>query len=180
MLETEDAKAQADAGEVILISNDDSPHPNVIEQADLSALTSNKDIPYIESVRHGCQVLEALLGEPPRAIGCIYKLDDLHFSEMRSSVLSAGIVALAVQAGHHAVIAPISSHLPAAHWRSEFIFRAVRGIRLLRPEMSEQELLFVVTRAIHFYTQHVPESSAAYAANWRKIPYQDLSAAQAH
>jgi hypothetical protein len=154
MLEARTADTYVHADEVFLIAHDDSLHPGVIEKNELSALAPDLDIPHIDSVKHASNVLETLLSGPPHTLSCSYKLDDLQFAEMRSSVLRAGLAVLAVLAGHYAIIAPISRQLPIAHWRSEFIFRATRGIRLLKPELSEQALLLIVTRQIHFYTQH--------------------------
>ncbi|GEM_PF-4688526 len=154
-----------------LIAHDSYLYPGVIEQTDLSALAPAMDIPHIDSVKHASNVLQFLLSGPPRTLRCVYQLDDLQFSEMRSSVLRAGIVALAVRAGHHAIVAPISTRLPTAHWRSEFIFRAIRGIRLIKPELSEQEMLDTVTREIHFYSQH--------AASWHETPHLEARAALA-
>jgi hypothetical protein len=172
MLNSGNVGEQIQISEVILITNDASPHPDALEAADLLALHSNNGIPRIESVKHASKVLAALLNEPPRAIGCIYKLDNLQFSEMRASVLLAGIVALLVQAGHHAIIAPISTHLPVAHWRSEFLYRSIRGIRILQPELSEQQVLHIVTQAIHFYTQHAPANDSTQI-NWQKVGQQN-------
>ncbi|MES2491562.1 MAG: hypothetical protein V4607_17385, partial [Pseudomonadota bacterium] len=70
---------------------------------------------------------------------------------------------------HHALIAPVSTRLPTAHWRSEFIFRAARGIRLIRPDLSEHQVVFLVTQAIHFYAQQSAENQAA--GNWYKVSH---------
>lgn len=179
MLEANAVNTHTHADEVFLIAHDDYLLPGVIEQIDLSALVPDQDIPHIDSVKHANSVLESLLDGPRRTISCIYKMDDLQFSEMRSSVLRAGLVVLAVQAGHHAIIAPVSTRLPAAHWRSEFIFRAIRGIRLLKPELSEQDLLNVVTREIHFYTQHDSLDSTSQTASWHEMSYRNLAAMRA-
>jgi len=179
MLDSNQTGMEVQISEVILITNDSSPQPDTLEAADLFALYSNNVIPRIESVKHASKVLASLLNEPPRAIGCIYKLDNLYFSEMRASVLLAGIVTLLVQAGHHAIIAPISTQLPMAHWRSEFIFRAVRGIRILQPHLTEQQVLHIVTQAIHFYTQHAPANDPTQSGNWLKHSADNPQFAQA-
>lgn len=179
MLEGSNASAHTGVDEVFLITHDDHLHPGVIEQIGSATLAPSQDIPRIDSVKHANNVLETLLDDRRRTISCIYQMDDLHFSEMRSSVLRAGLVVLAVQAGHHAIITPISTRLPAAHWRSEFIFRATRGIRLLKPELSEQGLLNIVTREIHFYTQHISDDGALPATSWHEMSYRNLAATRA-
>jgi hypothetical protein len=166
---TADTPAHDDGA--FLIAHDDPLYPGAIEPIAPAALASMMDIPHIDSVKHACNVLQYLLSGPPRTLRCVYQLDGLQFSEMRSSVLRAGIVALAVRAGHHAIVSPISTHLPTAHWRSEFIFRAIRGIRLIKPELSEQEMLDTVTREIHFYPQQ--------ASSRHTLPNLDARAALA-
>ncbi|MES2488146.1 MAG: hypothetical protein V4607_00040, partial [Pseudomonadota bacterium] len=117
MIKTDDSEMQSDISEIMLITHDDVLDPDVLTAADILALNLRNSIPHIDSVKHAGTVLNALLQEKPRIISCIYQLDDLHFSEMRSSVLRAGIVTLALQNGHHALIAPVSTRLPTAHWR---------------------------------------------------------------
>lgn len=169
MLVADDIAPEREAAEILFISNNNAPHDDVLADADFSAFDPNNDIPRIESVKHAHKVLDTLLGQSPHAIGCIYHLDDLHFGEMRSNVLRAGIIALAVQAGYRAIVVPISERLSPAHWRSEFIFRAVRGIRQIKPEITEQELCFIVMQAIHFHAQHLPDADDLSDANWSRV-----------
>ena len=171
MIKTDDLGMQSDISEIMLITHDDVLDPDVLTAADILVRNLRNSIPHIDSVKHASKVLDALLQEQPRIISCIYQLDDLHFSEMRSSVLRAGIIALALQNGHHAIIAPASTRLPAAHWRSEFIFRAARGIRLIRPDFSEQQVVFLLTQAIHFYAQHSAEDQLITGENWHKVSH---------
>lgn len=173
---SEVSNTHGSTGEVFLITKDDGLYLDAVEQIDLAKLAWDQDVPYVDSVKDALKALDILTGELPRTIGCIYKLDDLQFSEMRSSVLRAGVVVLAVCAGHQAVIAPISTHLPAAHWRSEFIFRATRGIRLLKPDLPEQELLQIVTREIQFYEEQLAHDSTGIEASWQEATVPEASA----
>jgi hypothetical protein len=156
MLDASDPRMEPGAPEVILISRESTPFPDVLAATDVTAPDFDSDIPYVHSVKHAAKVLDELLTAPPCILNCSFDLDDLRFGEMRSSLLRAGIVALAVQAGHQAVIAPMSEHLPVANWRAEFTFRAVRGISLIHPDLSAQQVFYIVTQAIHFYSQPIP------------------------
>jgi hypothetical protein len=167
--ETTSAESGRGIQELILITNNIASEPEPLPESAVSALTSDMSLRHIESTRHAAKVLDELLEEAPRTLRCIYQLDNLHFTEMRSSILLAGILALAAQAGHQAIIAPISSQLPPAHWRSEFIFRAVRGIRLIRPQLTELQVFYAVTQAIHFYAQARTANSETHSIRWRKI-----------
>lgn len=167
------------SGDVFLITKDNGLYLDAVEHVDLAQLPWDRDVPYVDSVKHATKALDALLAAPSRTIGCVYKLDDLQFSEMRSSVLRAGIVVLAVHAGHQAVIAPVSERLSAAHWRSEFIFRATRGIRLLKPELSEQQLLKIVTREIQFYEEQRAHESSGIEVSWHEASIAEAPTAQA-
>lgn len=174
------SSTHSDTGEVFLITKDDGLYLDTATAVDLSTLSWDQDVPHIDSIKHACKVLDTLLEAAPRTIGCIFKLDGLQFADMRSSVLRAGIVVLAVGAGHSAIIAPISTRLPAANRRSEFIFRASRGIRLLKPALSEQELLQVLTREIQFFEEQVLRESAELNAHWREASYQAASTARTY
>lgn len=171
MIKTDDSGMQSDISEIMLITHDDVLDSDVLTAANILAVNLRNSIPHIDSVKHAGKVLDALLQEQPRIISCIYHFDDLHCSEMRSSVLRAGIVTLALQNGHHAIIAPVSTRLPTAHWRSEFIFRAARGIRLIRPDLSEQQVVFLLTQGIHFYAQHSAEDQLATGETWQKVSH---------
>lgn len=160
--------------ELILITNSISPEPEALSDSAVSALTSDASLRRIESTKQAGKVLETFLQEAPRSLHCIYQLDDLHFTEMRSSILLAGILALAPQVGHQAIIAPISTLLPPAHWRSEFIFRAVRGIRLLRPDLTELQVFHAVTQSIHFYAQARTSNPKTHSIRWRKIERESV------
>lgn len=173
----ETSNTQGGTGEVFLITRDDGLYVDAVEKIDLAKLPWDQDVPHIDSIKDASKALDILLGALPRTVGCIYKLDDLDFSQMRSSVLRAGIVVLAVRAGHQAVIAPISARLSAAHWRSEFIFRATRGIRLLRPELPEQELLNIVTREIQFYEEQAVHDGAGIETGWLDASPQEAATA---
>lgn len=163
-------------GEVFLISKDNGLYLDAVERIDLATLAWDADVPYANSIKDASKALEALTRSPHHTIGCTFKLDDLQFNEMRSSVLRAGVVVLAVCAGNQAVIAPISKRLPTANWRSEFIFRATRGIRLLKPELSEQELLHIVTSEIQFYEEQTTPVIAGLEAHWIEDPQSDAVA----
>lgn len=172
MLEIIHEEWQTHISEVIVITNDPSPHADAFDKADLLALNADNGIPHPASVKHAAKILDRLLHAPPRTISCVYKLDDMNFNKMRASLLLAGMVALLVQAGYHAIVAPVSSHLPTAHWRSEFIFRAVRGIRLLKPELSSEQVFFIVTQAIHFYTPDKALADDLDDGKWHKLVQQ--------
>lgn len=169
-----DPEERTTVQELILITNSISPEPEALSDSAVSALASDASLRHIDSTRQAGKMLEAFLLEAPRSLYCIYQLDDLHFTEMRSSILLAGILALAAQAGHQAMIAPISTQLPPAHWRSEFIFRAVRGIRLLRPDLTELQVFHSVTQAIHFYTQARTSNPQTHSIRWRKIERESV------
>lgn len=109
-----------------------------------------RELSHLGSTADARALLEKLLDRPPQCLRYSLDLDQQKFSGMRSSVLNCGVIALAVQAGHRAVISAHSAQLPIAHWRAEFVFRAVSGIRLIQPELAQDEILHVVTRAIHF------------------------------
>ncbi|TXH04610.1 MAG: hypothetical protein E6R07_08100 [Nevskiaceae bacterium] len=120
-----------------------------------------RKLPALQSAGEAHDLLGKLQNRPPQCLVCEFNLDQQKFSEMRASVLTAGVVALAVQAGHRAVISARSVDLPIAHWRAEFIFRAVSGIRLLKPELDSGKVLHIVTRAIHFCSSPGDEPEAA-------------------
>jgi hypothetical protein len=158
-------QTQLSTPEVILLSRESSPLPDLLATTDLADPNPDNGLPFIHSTEHAGRVLDDLLAAPPRVLIGTFDFDQLQFGKMRSSVLRAGIIVLAVQAGHHAVIAPVSTQLPVANWRSEFTFRAVRGIRLLRPDLTAQQVFFIVTQAIHFYSQPVPPVPAALSSH---------------
>lgn len=172
MLEIINEDVLTQISEVIVITNDGSPHTDALDKSDFLEINAENGIPHPDSVKHAGKILDRLLSAPPCSISCVYKLDDMNFNKMRASVLLAGMVTLLVQAGYHAIVAPVSSHLPTAHWRSEFIFRAVRGIRLLKPELSAQQVFFIVTQAIHFYTPHQSVADALGGPKWSKLLQQ--------
>lgn len=120
-----------------------------------------RKLPSVQTVNEARDLLGKLQHRPPQCLVCDFNLDQQKFSEMRTSVLTAGVVALAVQAGHRAVISARSVDLPVAHWRAEFVFRAVSGIRLLKPELDSAKVLHIVTRAIHFCSSPGDEPEAA-------------------
>jgi hypothetical protein len=156
MLDAGDPRFEPGAPEIILISRQSTPFPDVLAETDFTMPDFDSGIPYINSVKHAAKVLDELMAMPLHVLNCRFDLDDLQVGEMRSSLLRAGIVALAVQAGHQAVIAPISERLPVANWRAEFTFRAVRGISLIHPDLSAQQVFYIVTQAIHFCSQPLP------------------------
>lgn len=130
-------------------------------QLDTSVPGFLRVLPRLDTVEEARELVAKLQQRPPQCLICDYNLDLEKPSEMRSSALCSGVIALAVEAGHRAIISARSAQLPMANWRSEFVFRAVRGIRLIRPELSQDRVLYLVTRAIHFCT--LPDQAEAQA-----------------
>lgn len=109
-----------------------------------------REIPKFTKLDEARELLAKLLQRPPQILILPFDLDQEKFVDMRASVLACGVVALAVQHGHRAVICAQSLRLPMAHWRAEFTFRAVSGIRKLQPALDSAAVLQIVTSAIQF------------------------------
>lgn len=98
-------------------------------------------LPPLRSLQQARTLLDELKRLPPRCLQLDFDVDQQSFSDMRSSVLSAGLAVLAIQAGHCMLLSARSASLPLVHWRAEFTFRAVSGLRQLQPSLTDEQVM---------------------------------------
>lgn len=143
-----DAQAEASPARTeILLTATPIVHPSDTGSANAGFLLH---LPPVESLDEARSLVRSFAARKPQHLLCNYLLDQRDPALAESQILTAGVIALAIGAGHRATLFMSGANTPEQHWRSAFVFRAVQGVHRIKPKLARGKVVELVTGAIHF------------------------------